>query len=57
MQGTILAHRYRLAEAIGEGGMGTVYRARDLRTGGTVAVKVIHPILAHDPVYTARLRR
>jgi serine/threonine protein kinase/sugar lactone lactonase YvrE len=57
MQGTVLADRYRLGEVLGRGGMGTVYRATDLHTGGTVAVKVVHPHLAHDPVYNARLRR
>src|SRR5512134_1151111 len=57
MQGTILANRYFLAEEIGSGGMGTVYRAVDLRTGGTVAVKLLHAQLARDPAYTARLRR
>ena len=57
MQGALLAGRYELAEVVGEGGMGTVYRATDLRTGGVVAVKVVHPTLAHNPVYTARLER
>jgi serine/threonine protein kinase len=37
--------------------MGAVYRATDLRTGGPVAVKALHPALARDPVYRERLRR
>lgn len=37
--------------------MGTVYRATDLRTGGTVAVKVVRPSLMSDPNYVTRLRR
>ena len=57
MDGTILADRYLLTEEIGAGGMGTVYRATDLRTGGPVAVKVPHPYLARDPVFRERLRR
>jgi serine/threonine-protein kinase len=57
MKGTILANRYLLAEAIGAGGMGAVYRATDLRTGGPVAVKLLHPALAQGPAYVQRLRR
>src|SRR5713226_2859670 len=57
MQNTLLAERYRLREAVGVGGMGTVYRAEDLRTGGTVAVKMIHPHLAQNASHSARLQR
>src|SRR5712692_6506735 len=53
----VLAGRYQLAEVLGRGGAGTVYRAIDLRTGGLVAVKILHPALAGDLDYTARLRR
>ncbi|MFN8557231.1 MAG: serine/threonine-protein kinase [Dehalococcoidia bacterium] len=57
MQGALLANRYLLGAAIGAGGMGVVYRATDLRTGGVVAVKVVHPAIAHLPEYLRRLRR
>src|SRR5882762_4458655 len=57
LSGTLIADRYRLSEPLGKGGSGTVYRAIDLRTGGTVAVKILHPAFAHEPEYTARLRR
>ncbi|GBD24009.1 Serine/threonine-protein kinase PknH [bacterium HR29] len=54
--GEHLGH-YRLVERIGAGGMGTVYRAIDERTGATVAVKVIHEHLQHDPGMIERFRR
>jgi serine/threonine-protein kinase len=57
MQGTILSNRYLIAEEIGIGGMGSVYRATDLRTGGAVAVKVPHSFLARNTDYMERLRR
>lgn len=40
---------YRLESVLGEGALGTVYRATDTRFGRTVAVKVLHPDLARDP--------
>jgi non-specific serine/threonine protein kinase len=57
VDGTILADRYLLTEEIGTGGIGTVYKATDLRTGGPVAVKAPHPFLARDPAFRERLRR
>ncbi len=40
-----LADRYRVAREIGEGGMATVYLARDLKHDRDVAIKVVHPDL------------
>jgi Protein kinase domain len=57
MQGTILGNRYLIADEIGVGGMGYVYRATDLRTGGDVAVKVPHAFLTRNPEYIHRLQR
>jgi serine/threonine protein kinase len=39
--GDIVSQRYELLELAGRGGMATVYRARDRRSGDTVALKVI----------------
>ena len=38
-----LADRYLIDEEVGQGGMGTVYLARDVKHGRRVAVKVISP--------------
>ncbi|MCU1283867.1 MAG: serine/threonine protein kinase [Acidobacteriales bacterium] len=45
---------YQIVSALGAGGMGEVYRARDTRLGRDVAVKVITAAFATDP---ERLRR
>lgn len=55
--GTVIASRYLLEEVIGEGGMATVYRARHKLTDRAVAVKVMNPMLATDPIVRERFRR
>ena len=39
----IVAGKYRLLSVLGQGGMGTVWRAEHLQLGATVAVKLIDP--------------
>jgi serine/threonine protein kinase/tetratricopeptide (TPR) repeat protein len=46
--------RYEVVGLVGAGGMGEVYRARDLRLGRDVALKVLPRTSASDPI---RLRR
>ena len=41
-----LADHYRLERELGQGGMATVYLARDLKHERDVAIKVLHPDLA-----------
>jgi serine/threonine-protein kinase len=57
LSGTTLASRYVIKEVIARGGMATVYLARDLRLDRAVAVKVIHPHLAEDPVFRDKFFR
>ncbi len=40
-----LAGRYRIERELGQGGMATVYLARDLKHDRDVAIKVLHPEL------------
>jgi serine/threonine protein kinase len=49
--------RYEIIELIGEGGMATVYRARQPRLQRDVAVKVMQPALAADPTFRQRFER
>ncbi|MGI8702917.1 MAG: protein kinase domain-containing protein [Candidatus Limnocylindrales bacterium] len=50
----ILAERYRLDAVLGAGGMATVYRSWDERLSRWVAVKILSPSLATDPVTAKR---
>ena len=43
---TSLSDRYRIERELGQGGMATVYLARDLRHDRNVALKVLRPELA-----------
>jgi serine/threonine-protein kinase len=55
--GTLLAGRYVIEAVIGEGGMATVYRARHKMVERIVAVKIMNPMLASDPIVRERFRR
>jgi tetratricopeptide (TPR) repeat protein len=48
---------YEIVAAIGAGGMGEVYRARDRKLGREVAIKVLPEELARDPGRIARFER
>ncbi len=54
--GTVLGGRYRLVELLGQGGMATIYRARDNQLERDVAVKVLRPEYGTDPDFIERFR-
>ena len=53
--GQTLNKRYRLDALLGDGGMGTVYRAADLNLERQVAIKVMHSHFARQDEFRARL--
>ena len=54
--GQLVDGRYRLSEAIGTGGSGTVYLAEDISLGRRVAVKVLHTVASRDPAFVRQFR-
>ena len=48
---------YEITTALGAGGMGEVYRARDTRLDRTVAIKILPQHLSDDPVRKQRFER
>lgn len=48
---------YELESLLGKGGMGEVYRAHDTTRDRIVALKLLPPHLAQDPVFQERFRR
>ena len=55
--GDRLVDRYRIGAMLGSGGMATVHRAHDDRLDRDVAIKVLLPNLASDPVLAQRFER
>jgi serine/threonine protein kinase/class 3 adenylate cyclase len=49
--------RYELERALGIGGMGEVWRARDIATNAIVAIKVLKPEVASNPEVVRRFRK
>ena len=48
---------YKILSALGAGGMGEVYNARDTRLERTVAIKILPEVFAGDPDRLARFQR
>ena len=54
--GTLLGP-YEILSALGAGGMGEVYRARDTKLNRDVALKILPDVFAGDPDRLARFTR
>lgn len=54
--GTIVDSRYELLELVGEGGMGSVFRAREQELDRLVAIKFLHEGLVGDGENQARFK-
>lgn len=57
LPGQTIVDRYTVAEALGVGGMGAVFRGHHLGLKRDVAIKVLHPDLTRDPEISKRFDR
>ena len=48
---------YRIDAVVARSGMATIYRATDIRDGRTVALKIPHPDMEADPLFSDRFQR
>ncbi len=55
--GEVLDDRYEIEEPLGRGGVGTVYRARRVKLGLSVGIKLLHPQSAVDGELRRRFER
>jgi tetratricopeptide (TPR) repeat protein/predicted Ser/Thr protein kinase len=55
--GDVLGGRYEIMQLLGEGGMGSVYKAMDRELDRPVALKLIRPELAANPAILARFKQ
>src|ERR1700756_68469 len=55
--GMVIGSRYQVLQILGEGGMGAVYKAKDLELNRVIALKVIRPELASNPEILQRFKQ
>jgi len=55
--GATIAGKYRLVRTLGQGGMGTVYKAENVVIGKVVAIKLLHGSLQEDDIAMQRFQR
>jgi tetratricopeptide (TPR) repeat protein/predicted Ser/Thr protein kinase/TolB-like protein len=55
--GTVLADRFEIIQLLGQGGMGAVYKGRDIELDRLVALKLIRPDLASHPEILRRFKQ
>jgi serine/threonine-protein kinase len=55
--GTVIDGRFEIRDKVGQGGMGTVYRAWQRSVGREVAIKLIDRSISNDPMSTRRFLR
>ncbi len=52
--GDTVGDHYEIVRLLGEGGMGAVFEARHKLLGRVVAIKILKPQIARDPMFSAR---
>src|SRR5260370_24966280 len=55
--GRMLGERYEIVQVLGQGGMGAVYKARDVELERTIALKLIRPDIASHPEVLRRFKQ
>jgi serine/threonine-protein kinase len=55
--GELVCERYEIRRVVADGGMGRVFEALDLVQRKSVALKILHPDVAADPVAVERFKR
>lgn len=55
--GRVIGGRYRIQARVAEGGMASIYKARQEQLERTVAVKVLSRMLSEDPIHKERFLR
>lgn len=55
--GSIIDRRYQIVSFLGDGGMGTVFEAREIGLDRIIAIKILHASLISDPEAQARFKR